>query len=460
MMVAEQFSPTLYNVEAEAAVIGGLMQDNRQIDSAADKLTVDDFTVPAMGAVFAAIVREHSRGMAATPVTLRPYFENDPAFADVGGAGYLAFLTGNTSAIGLTSVITQVAELAARRRLATGLTDTLTLAEDPTSSIASLIDAADAAIYEATSKGDPIHQPTALQCFDELIGSFDEEIEQVTCNQIPSLDAALGGIRPKELVLMAGRPGMGKTAVALSYSVGAARSGYGVLFISLEMSARELTQRMAADMCFQSVGKGVPYSNIRNRELNQWQRQDICRAREIAADMPFQIVDAGSLSIGRLAMIVRRHKRRFAAKGTPLNLVVVDYLQLLQSNNAGRAEYERVSEVSVGMKAIAKDNDVAVLALAQLSRAVEQRDDKRPMLSDLRSSGQLEQDADSIAFLYRHEYYLRQSMPDAGDPKCAEIERAIDACRDRIDFIVPKRRNGEPNTTQGFFFGGYQAVRG
>jgi replicative DNA helicase len=450
MMAVETISASLSNVEAEKALIGALMTDNRQIDAVADILDAQDFADSTFAAIYSVIVQQYSAGRPVNPVTLRPFFD-----------GYIDFLAQLTGQIfgPARGYADQVAALAARRRLIGSLNDTIALAADPATSVEALIDCADSGIFEATHKGDPLHQPSGAQCLDEIIDGFDAPVRGTLCHSIPALDQLMGPLCPKQLVIGAGRPGMGKTALAISYAIGAAKAGHGVLFVSLEMSSTELGQRMAADMCF-GRDSGIPFEDIRDSRLSETQRREICRARETMDKMPFHVVDAGSLSIGRLAMIVRRYKRRFAAKGHSLDLVIVDYLQLLTGDTKGRSNYETVSEVSRGLKAIAKDQEVAVFALAQLSREVEKRPDKRPQLSDLRDSGQIEQDADKVLFLFRLEYYLRANEPEIGTAERIEWEQALQACENRIDFMLPKRRNGRTGAAQGYFFGQFQAVRG
>lgn len=250
------------------------------------------------------------------------------------------------------------------------------------------------------------------------------------------------------------------TAVAISYAIGAARRGHGVLFISLEMSSHELGMRMASDLCF-DLGEHdrVPFAAIQSGTINDRQRDAIRRARGYVADLPLFVVDAGSMTIGRLNMLVRRYARRLEAKGQKLELVIVDYLQLLHPDQRHRSAYENVSEVSRGLKACAKENGVGVFALAQLSREVEKREDKRPMLSDLRDSGQIEQDADGVLFLLRQEYYLLKNEPDPGSDKHETWRNLLERNRGKIEFIVAKRRNGVEGYSAGRFFGPYQAVR-
>jgi replicative DNA helicase len=252
---------------------------------------------------------------------------------------------------------------------------------------------------------------------------------------------------------------MGKTAAAISYALGAARAGHGVLFVSLEMSAVELSSRIAADLAFNGRS-GIAFSDINSDRPSRDALRAMGNAAAELAEMPFHIVDAGSLTLGRLDMIVRRYKRRLAARGQSLDLVVVDYLQLLRCDERRTSAYETVSEVSRRLKGMAKDHDVAVFALAQLSREVEKRADKRPQLADLRDSGQIEQDADAVLFLYRHEYYLAAGKPEEGAPEYQEWKQAIDAVRGCIDFICAKRRNGITGSARGLFHGQFQAVRG
>ncbi len=458
MTVAHKIE-TLVNVEAEAALLGALMISNDLIDSVADIVSPDDFAEPIFADLYLVIIRERSLGRPANIITLRPFFENDPRLDSMGGIGVLANLTNNGAVmIGAKGFAEQIATLAKRRRLVDGLSQTLRAASDPSATVEELIDGADAAIFEATANDEVLHQPSGAACFDELINSFDEPVRGVTCGTIRTLDEVLGPLRPKQLIIGAGRPGMGKTACALSYALGAASKGHGVLFVSLEMSSSELAQRMAADMCFDGHA-GVPFEAIRDNKLSSNQRREICRARDRMKDMPFHVIDAGKLSIGRLGMIVRRYKRRFAAKGHSLDLVIVDYLQLLSGDTKGRSNYETVSEVSRGLKAIAKDNGVAMFSLAQLSREAEKRGDKKPQLSDLRDSGQIEQDADTVLLLFRPEYYVRQAEPTKGTFEHKEWQDALHECLNRIDFIVAKRRNGRVGVSDGYFYGEFQAVR-
>ncbi len=447
----------LVNVEAEAELLGSLMQDNAAIDRACEVASHEDFSDPLMGRIYSAIVRECSLGKPANPITLKGYFENDSDISRVGGIGFLARLTASASGVATLSTARQVADLSTRRKMRAGLSEASRACADLDQSVSEIAALSDAAVTDFGQE--TIQQASGGECIDDLLQSYREDATGVTCGQIPSMDDLLGPMMPKQLVIGAGRPGMGKTTAALSYGLGAALNGHGVLFVSLEMSARELGAKMASDLCFRD-GDGVPFSAIRDGKLNEWQMRRVCEAGSLLHRLPFHVVDAGSLTVGRLNMLIRRTARRMAARGERLELVIVDYLQLLSTDVRLRSNYEAVSEVSRSLKAMAKDQSVAILALAQLSREVEKRPDKRPQLSDLRDSGQIEQDADAVLFLTRQEYYWRLEEPDRLDPEWEEWNRILGKMAGEIEFIVAKRRNGTTGSAKGRFFGAYQAVRG
>lgn len=438
--------------ETECFLVGSLFMDARRIDVIADMIAPQDFSSPILGAAFDWIVAEHARGGVVSPVAMRPTIEQHPHYEEMGGWGFLAAISTTTSLVSRPKDAAKIIAAAARkRRISEGLRGAIESGAEG-ASIEEMIDTADAAIVEATETKRTSQEVSGVGCMDRLMKRMEEDQTGVSCRIIQPLDDLVGTMRRKQFILMAGRPGMGKTAVALSYALGAAQNGHGVLFVSLEMSAEELAARAAADLSFDGPER-VPYQAINDGCKTEPVYRAIMSARERMADMSLTIIDAGSLTIGRLNMLVRRIKRRMAAKGERLDLVVVDYLQLLRVDGQRRSNYETVSEISVSLKALAKDNDIAVLALAQLSREVEKRPDKRPQQSDLRDSGQLEQDADTIIFLLREEYYLRKEKPEGW-------EAALEAVRGKIEFICAKRRNGPEGTAEGTFYTKYQAVRG
>jgi replicative DNA helicase len=258
---------------------------------------------------------------------------------------------------------------------------------------------------------------------------------------------------------------MGKTVFGTSFGLGVARQEdengerkNGVLMVSLEMGAEQLGERIAADLCFNGHS-GINYGEIEGKRLSAEQARRVARAASEFEKMPFQIVDVGSMTSARLDSTVRRWKRRYAAQGVELKLVIVDYLQLLRTNEREKDLYTRITEVSKALKAMAKTHRVGVLAIAQLSRDVEKREQKRPTLADLRDSGQIEQDADGVVFLFRSEYYLTE--PSQRDEEAhAKWERAMEACRGDIEFIIAKRRGRQaPVTAHGRWYGAFQAIR-
>jgi replicative DNA helicase len=450
---------SLTNIESEYLLIAAMVYDARRVDGIADVLAPTDFADPFFGRIFGLLVDHHGRGHALNAMTLRPHIEHDPSFAELGGNRFLADITSAASAVTDTSIAAkQIAELARRRVLVEGLTAAVALAQNINEPIISVVSAADGAMATATESSSAVNEVTGAKAIEALLANAGKPTRSVTSSNLPALDELIGGMRPKQVIIGAGRPGMGKTAAALSYALGAAKRGHGVLFVSLEMSATELAARMTADLGYDGKS-GASYSDINADDPSMLARQAMGDAMVEMDDLPFHIVDAGSLTLGRLDMIVRRYRRRLAARGQSLDLVVVDYLQLLRPDQKMQSNYEAVSEISRRLKAMAKDNDVAVFALAQLSRDVEKRPDKRPVLSDLRDSGQIEQDADAVVFLYRHEYYLAQEKP-SDEGLLVKWENTMADAAGRIKFICAKRRNGRTGSANGQFHGAYQAVRG
>jgi len=449
------------NVDGEHALVAALLFDGSRTDIAADRVSPADFTDPLYSAMYGLIVREAARGAPLNALTIKPYLDDLPDFKEAGGMSFLARMNqGAAGLIDLAATAKQIHQLSQRRMLIENMRAVINDAADSEIQLATVVESAEAGIFNATVTDEGLHQPTAAECLDELLASFDEPIGGVKCHAIPSIDRLIGPLKPKQLIIGAGRPGMGKTATALSYAIGAAKAGHGVLFVSLEMGSTELAARMAADLCFDGH-RGIPFESIRDNTLTAAQREQIASIRSDIHHLPLQIIDTGKLSIGRLSMIIRRYKRRFEARGLKLEMVIIDYLQLLQTDNPKRSNYEAISEISMALKAIAKEQGLTVFALAQLSREAEKRPDKRPQLSDLRDSGQIEQDADAVLFLYRHEYYLKQAPEaDPAHEKHDVWQVAMRKCEGMIDFICAKRRNGRTGSATGVFWAGNQAVRG
>lgn len=450
----------LANPDAEVALLGALMFDNRRIDWAADRLVAEDFSSTLYARIFTLLTREASLGRAANPVTLPPFLAGEEAFAGAGGAAWLSSIADGAAArVDPSGFVDQIRMLSVRRRLVESMERAIENALDLENTTEAVLEATDAALISVTDTGSGLHEPTGGQCVAEVIASIDKPFDGIRCGWVSDIDALAGPLQPKQLIIVAGRPGMAKTTTAISMSLGAATRGHGTLFVSLEMSSTELGARIISDYCY-SIGVRMPIDAIVNRTLNPSKFGQLIDAELAVSRLPFNVVDAGHLKVGRLDMIVRRYKRRMEAAGQRLQLVVVDYLQLLSPDQRMNSNYESVSEVSKRLKQIAKTHGITLVALSQLSREVEKRENKRPQLSDLRDSGQIEQDADAVIFLYREAYYLKNSLPPATDPKYHEHLAKLEEVAHHIEFICAKRRNGPTGHSTGRFFGAYQAVRG
>jgi replicative DNA helicase len=454
-------APTISNVEAEAGLLGGLMINNKLIDRVAGIVRPDDCAEPLHGRILTAIQHEYDLGHSANPVTLRPYFADDPDMVQLGGVGYLAQLTGSGAAIiGCVDFARQVAELGNRRRFAERMGFLARTAEDFEIGMDQLAADAEAAIEDATRLADAGASMSAGRAVELTLDDMIAETPPGTrCGLIPSFDFALGTIRRGHSIIVAARPGMGKTALALTYAHGAAERGHGVLFASLEMRAAELGGRLACDVAH-AMGNPVPYSVVTDGGATRDQRRDIARAALQISEWPLWIEDLPTATIGRLASIVRRQKRRFAARGQSLALVIVDYLQLVRPNQREKNRYEAIGAVSQGLKALAKAEDVGVMVLCQLNREVEKRTNRRPVMADLRDSGDIEQDADAVVFLLRPEEYIKRDEPREDAPDWTGWRETYDRERGKIEFIVAKKRGGMTRTAHGQWLGEYQAVRG
>jgi replicative DNA helicase len=252
---------------------------------------------------------------------------------------------------------------------------------------------------------------------------------------------------------------MGKSILGMNIARAAAEQGHGVLFVTLEMRDTQLAMRLAADLCFDGHS-GVNFSDIERGEVSAEQFARVHRAKEEIHDLPLIIADLPSIRIGALNALIRRNARQMAARNIKLELVIVDYLQLVDPDRQCDNRTAEITQVSRGLKMAAKANDVGVIALAQLSRKVEEREERRPRLADLRESGSIEQDADGVLFLYRPEYYLHQNEPPEGHERREKWEAGLRACAGDIELICAKRRQGETGIKHARFFGAFQTVRG
>jgi replicative DNA helicase len=444
------------NVEAEAALLGALMLDNRLIEDIGLKLKPHHFHEELHGRIYDTILKLTDKNMVANPVTLRPMFDADEAMKQVGGSGYLASLTGSGAAlIAAKDFAQQIYDLALLRALIGVGRDLVESALDTSEEVAPLdqIEKAESELYKVAEEGGADGKAKSFaEASRDAIATAERALNNgghlsgVTTG-LDTLNAKIGGLHRSDLVIVAGRPGMGKSALATNMAFAAAQrflrdkadgiepeksAGAAVALFSLEMSADQLATRVLAEQ------SGISSENLRMGKISKQEFRQLARAAAELEGLPLYIDDTPGLTIAALRARARRLKRQ---KG--IGMVIVDYLQLLQGTgrNGNENRVNEISEISRGLKQLAKELDVPVLGLSQLSRAVEQREDKRPLLSDLRESGSIEQDADIVLFIYREEYYLGNHKPEDG-PDLGEWQEKMDRVYQMAEIIVAKQRHG------------------
>ena len=422
-----------HNLEAEQALLGALMFDNGVFERLSDRLRGSHFYEPFHQRLFEAIEDHIRQGMLAEPTILMERFKQDPAFQEFGGLRYLADLVDRAPpAANAPDYARVVYDLALRRDLIRIGGDIATAAHgggDEIRPARDQIESAEQQLYTLAESG------TASSGFvtfgDALRGAVEMTAEAYSrdggmsgvATELTDLDQKVGGLHPSDLIVLAGRPSMGKTALATNIAFNIARKyayeiqpdgtkktvqGGVVAFYSLEMSAEQLALRMLAD------ASGVSGDRLRKGEIDA---SEFGRVRDAAMELqeaPLYIDATGGISIAKLTARARRLKRQVG-----LDLVVVDYLQLVTGSDLGSNanRVQEVSQITMGLKSLAKELGCPVIALSQLSRQVEQREDKRPQLSDLRESGSIEQDADMVWFVYRESYYVGRAEPREGTPE-------------------------------------------
>ncbi len=451
-----------HNLEAEQALIGSLLVDNRVMERVGDFLRAEHFYAPQHQRIFSAIQTLIERGQVADPVTLKNYFEADQGLEKVGGSAYLNELASSViTIINAADYARALYDLSMRRTLITIGEDVVNDAFEQTieRDAYDCLQTAESRLFELGEKGqlqggfqsmrDAVQ--TAIEIAEKAYNS-DGHVTGVTTG-LSDLDKKLGGFQPSDLVILAGRPSMGKTALATNMAMRAAKayaetggSGGGIIgFFSLEMSADQLATRILADLA------EIPGDKIRRGDVTKDEFRSFAEASARLAQFPLYIDDTPALSINAVRTRARRLQRQHG-----LNMIVVDYLQLLRGTGSKQSEnrVNEISEITRGLKAIAKELNIPVIALSQLSRAVETRDDKRPQLSDLRESGSIEQDADVVMFVFREEYYVERLKPDESDlEKFEQWQRKMDSVHQVAECIVAKQRHGPIGTVRLHFEG-------
>jgi len=466
------------NLEAEQQLLGALLANNKAYERVSEFLLPQHFADDRHARIYEAIGQLAARNTVANPVTLKTRFEKDAGLAEIGGAQYLARLASSVVAVVNAADYGKIIhDLYLRRQLiALGnevVNDAYAVEEDV--SAADHMEATEQKLFELSRSGSyeggfKEFRVALREAIDMAEQAYkrDSQVTGVTTG-LDDLDKKLGGFHPSDLVILAGRPSMGKTALATKMAFSAARAyrertledgrkevveGAKVAFFSLEMSAEQLATRLLAEVT------EIPSDKIRRGEVRGEDFPRFVEAATALDRLPLFIDDTPALSISALRTRARRLER---TQG--LGMIVIDYLQLLTlpANMRPESRVQEISAITRGLKALAKELHVPVLALSQLSRAVEQREDKRPQLSDLRESGTIEQDADVVMFVFREEYYHSRAEPsrraEESDEKFndryEQWQKRGQEIHNVAEAIIGKQRHGPIGTVRLFFDGNY-----
>ena len=443
-LIKSNFSELPNNIEAEQSVIGSILVTNEIFDEVNTIIKSGNFFDPMHQKIFNAIESLIYKGMLANPITLKNYFENEKD--DLNIPEYLVkitkFSTSERQAIEYSKIIY---DMFVRRELIKISENTIDSAKQKNIDVTgkNIIENSEKLLFDLAEKGS---FSSSLIKFDEAMKFTIEMATNAYKNEegivgvptgLKDLDDRLGGLHKSDLLIIAGRPSMGKTALATNIAFNASKKIQDdnrqscVAFFSLEMSSEQLSTRILAEQ------SRIKSNDIRRRRISEDQFDKFLETSKNIAELPLYIDETPAISIAALSNRARRIKRIHG-----LDLVVVDYIQLMRATNTKDGRVQEISEITQGLKAIAKELSVPVVALSQLSRAVEQRDDKKPQLSDLRESGSIEQDADVVMFVYREAYYLERKEPRPATVEHAEWQAKMNEVSSLAEIIIGKQRHG------------------
>ena len=448
------------NIEAEQSLIGSVLVNNDIIDEISNIVNAGKFFDPVHRKIYEVIENLNNKGMIANPITLKNYFENDSGLTEVGGVDYLVKLTRFSSSIKQAIDYAKIIhEMYVKRELifiSDGIEDQ---AKDDQAEKTgeNIIEDAEKSLFDLAERGN------FSQTFMKFNQAVDQTIEMATLAMksdhgiigvptgLTDLDQKLGGLHKSDLIIIAGRPSMGKTALATNIAFYAAKNMQennekgSVAFFSLEMSSEQLSTRILSEQA------RISSHEIRTGKASEDTLNRYIETSRNIYDLPLYIDETPAIAISTLSNRARRIKRLFGLK-----LIVVDYIQLMRTNsNRMDGRVQEISEITQGLKALAKELNVPVVALSQLSRAVEQRDDKKPQLSDLRESGSIEQDADVVIFVYREQYYLERKKPKEGSIEFAEWQSKMSDIHGGAELILGKHRHGSTGVVHVEFEGAF-----
>ncbi|HFB2047754.1 MAG: replicative DNA helicase [Hyphomicrobiaceae bacterium] len=459
-----------YNIDAEQGMLGAILVNNEALDRVSSFLEAIHFYEPIHREIFEVSSKLILAGKQATPITLRTFFENsEPVSGELTIPQYLVRLAANAAIIvHAVDYGRTIYDLAVRRSLIAIGEDIVTTAYDsPVDSPPEVqIQEAEERLYSLAESGKYgqgfVDFGTALTEAIEMANSAymrDGQLSGLSTG-LTDLDNRMGGLQRSDLIILAGRPSMGKTALVTNMAYNVAKSykserqpdgtikttnGGRVGFFSLEMSAEQLATRILSEQT------EITSEKIRRGMIDENEFKRLADVARIMSEAPLFIDQTGGISIAQLAARARKLKRQ---KG--LDLLIVDYLQLLSGGKrSGEGRVHEITEITTGLKALAKELEVPIIALSQLSRQVEQREDKRPQLSDLRESGSIEQDADVVMFIFREEYYVERIKPTEGTTEFAEWQQKMFQVAGKAEVIIGKQRHGPVGSVQLAFEGSY-----
>ena len=445
-VLKDNFKELPNNIEAEQAVIGSILVSNEIFDEINLILSSNNFYDPIHQKIFSAIENLIFRGMLANPITLKSYFEDEKD--DLNVPDYLVKVTKFSTSIRQAVEYSKIIyDMFVRRELIKISENTIDTAKlnDLSTTGQDIIEDSEKLLYELAEKGS---SHSSLISFDKALRQTIDMASAAYKNEegivgVPTglrdLDDRLGGLHKSDLIIIAGRPGMGKTALATNIAFNAAQklqdSGKekaSVAFFSLEMSSEQLSTRILAEQ------SKIKSNDIRRGRISDEQFDRFLETSKNISELPLYIDETPALTIAAMSNRARRIKRLYG-----LDLIIVDYIQLMRGSlNYKDGRVQEVSEITQGLKAIAKELSIPVVALSQLSRQVEQRDNKKPQLSDLRESGSIEQDADVVMFVYRESYYLENKEPKPATVEHAEWQAKMNEVSNLAELIIGKQRHG------------------
>lgn len=459
-----------HNIEAEQELLGAILINNEAADRVSSFLSEEHFFDPLHARIYETCLRLIQSGKQATPVTLKTYFDSEDPVGEYTVPQYLGILaTGATSIINVKDYGQTIYDLCVRRNLINIGEDMVNTAYDSQieETPEEQINLAEERLYALAKAG---KYGAGFCSFKDAIADAIEMANHAyqrdgglsgISTGLVDLDRKMGGLQKSDLIILAGRPSMGKTALATNVAFNIAKNhqstqapdgteettdGAVVAFFSLEMSAEQLATRIISEQA------EIPSEKIRRGMIDETDFRRLVETSQSLSHTPLYIDPTGGISIAQLAARARKLKRQ-----KNVGVIIVDYLQLLTgSKRTGEGRVQEVSEITTGLKALAKELNVPIIALSQLSRQVEQRDDKRPQLADLRESGSIEQDADVVMFVYREEYYVSRRQPSESDVEATvKWQDEMDQAQGKAEVIIGKQRHGPTGTVELAFTGEY-----